>query len=123
MITKQVKIKNNYQCNPIYIWYNMDNALVFVFMNLFKTKQEYNLGSLWQLPESMNCRIIANNFRNLIANKLFLSFGSTTFMLQRRRVGCVFVALLAGYGLTYKRKHKNFWFLVIYGTVFHLNPI
>lgn len=94
--------------------------LFFVFMNLFKTKQEYNLGSLWQLPESMNFEIIANNFRNLIANKLFLSFGSTFLYCGVGASVGVFVALLAGYGLTHTSvKHKNFWFLVIYsGTVF-----
>lgn len=37
----------------------------------FKTKQEYNLGSLWELPVSFNAGIIFSNFKSLIANKLF----------------------------------------------------
>lgn len=94
--------------------------LFFVIMNLFKTKQEYNLGSLWVLPEHFNVGIIANNFKNLIANKLFLSFGSTFLYCGVGAASGVFIALLAGYGLTHTSiKHKNFWFLVIYsGTVF-----
>lgn len=94
--------------------------LFFVIMNLFKTKQEYNLGSLWELPESVNIGIIVNNFRDLVANKLFLSFGSTFLYCGIAAAAGVFIALLAGYGLTHTSvKHKNFWFMVIYcGTVF-----
>ena len=38
--------------------------LLFVILNLFKTKQEYNLGSLWELPVSFNAGIIFSNFIN-----------------------------------------------------------
>ncbi len=94
--------------------------ICFVLFNLFKTKQEYNLGSLWELPESFNMEIISINFRNLIANKLFLSFGSTFLYCSVAAVAGVFIALLAGYGLTHTNiRHKNFWFMLIYsGTIF-----
>lgn len=92
----------------------------FVVLNLFKTKQEYNLGSLWELPDSFNIGIIINNFRNLIANKLFLSFGSTFLYCGVGAAAGVFIALLAGYGLTHtKIRHRTFWFMLIYsGTIF-----
>ena len=94
--------------------------LLFVILNLFKTKQEYNLGSLWELPVSFNAGIIFSNFKSLIANKLFLSFGSTFLYCGVGAAAGVFIALLAGYGLTHTSvKHKNFWFMLIYsGTVF-----
>lgn len=94
--------------------------LFFVVINLFKTKQEYNLGSLWILPESFRIEVVAGNFKNLIANKLFLSFGSTFLYCGIGAFTGVFAALLAGYGLTHTGiRHKNFWFMVIYsGTVF-----
>jgi len=94
--------------------------LLFVIMNLFKTKQEYNLGYLWDLPKKFNFEIIVNNFKDLIANKLFLSFGNTLMYCAVAVFIGVFVSLLAGYGLTHTSiKHKTFWFLLIYsGTVF-----
>ena len=94
--------------------------IFFVLLNLFKTKQEYNLGSLWELPESFDFGIIVNNFRNLIANKLFLSFGSTFLYCGIGAAAGVFIALLAGYGLTHTNiRHKTFWFMLIYsGTIF-----
>lgn len=94
--------------------------LFFVAINLFKTKQEYNMGSLWQLPQQIDFSIIVNNFKNLIDNKLFLSFGSTFLYCGIGSTFGVFIALLAGYGLTHTGiKHKNFWFLIIYsGTIF-----
>lgn len=75
--------------------------LFFVILNLFKTKQEYNLGSLWELPDSFGFGILAGNFKNLIANKLFLSFGSTFLYCGIGAAVGVFIALLAGYGLTH----------------------
>ena len=45
------------------------SPLFFVILNVFKTKQEYNLGSFWTLPESSN---IADNFR-IVKRADFLS--------------------------------------------------
>ena len=47
--------------------------ICFVLFNLFKTKQEYNLGSLWELPESFNMEIIST-FANYCGGPHLRSF-------------------------------------------------
>lgn len=89
----------------------------FVVLNIFKTKQEYNLGSFWKLPQSFS---LMENFSNVVENRLFVSIGSSLLYAAAGAALAVFFALLAAYGLTHLRvKHKLFWFLFIYsGTIF-----
>ena len=91
--------------------------IIFVVLNIFKTKQEYNMGSFWQLPHSF---AVIDNFKNVVANKLFVYMGSSLLYAVGGAVLAVFFSLLAAYGLTHLRiKHKMFWFLFIYsGTIF-----
>ena len=91
--------------------------IIFVVLNIFKTKQEYNMGSFWQLPRSF---AVIDNFKNVVANKLFVYMGSSLLYAVGGAVLAVFFSLLAAYGLTHLRiKHKMFWFLFIYsGTIF-----
>lgn len=93
------------------------SPLFFVVMNIFKTKQEYNMGSFWALPESFN---LAENFQTVSESGLFASFGSSLLYSLLGAAFSVFIGLLAAYGLTHLRvKHKMFWFLFIYsGTIF-----
>ena len=46
--------------------------IIFVVLNIFKTKQEYNMGNFWQLPHSF---AVVDNFKNVVANKLFVICG------------------------------------------------
>lgn len=48
--------------------------IIFVVLNIFKTKQEYNMGNFWQLPHSF---AVVDNFKNVVANKLFVYMGSS----------------------------------------------
>ena len=91
--------------------------IIFVVLNIFKTKQEYNMGSFWQLPHSF---AVIDNFKNVVANKLFVYMGSSLLYAVGGAVLAVFFSLLAAYGLTHLRiKHNMFWFLFIYsGTIF-----
>ena len=91
--------------------------IIFVVLNIFKTKQEYNMGNFWQLPHSF---AVVDNFKNVVANKLFVYMGSSLLYAVGGAVLAVFFSLLAAYGLTHLRiKHKMFWFLFIYsGTIF-----
>lgn len=93
------------------------SPLFFVVLNVFKTKQEYNMGSFWTLPEGLN---IIDNLRTVIGTDLFSSFGSSLLYAVCGAAFSVFIGLLAAYGLTHLRiKHKMFWFLFIYsGTIF-----
>lgn len=91
--------------------------IVFVILNLFKTKKEYNLGSLWSLPQGNN---LVGNFKTLIANHIFDSFGVTLLYAFAGAGLAILIAIFAAYGLTHLRiKHKFFWFIMIYcGTIF-----
>ena len=93
------------------------SPLFFVVLNVFKTKQEYNMGSFWTLPEGLN---IMDNLQTVIGTDLFSSFGSSLLYAVCGAAFSVFIGLLAAYGLTHLRiKHKMFWFLFIYsGTIF-----
>ena len=91
--------------------------IFFVVMNVFKTKQEYNMGSFWSLPKN---NAVWDNLKNVVANKVLVSMGSSLLYAVVGAAMAVFIALLAAYGLTHLRiKHKLFWFLLIYsGTIF-----
>ena len=53
--------------------------IIFVVLNIFKTKQEYNMGSFWQLPHSF---AVIDNFicgRRSCPGSIFLSAGCIWF--------------------------------------------
>lgn len=54
--------------------------IIFVVLNIFKTKQEYNMGNFWQLPHSF---AVVDNFKNVVANKLFVYMGSSLIICGR----------------------------------------
>ncbi len=90
---------------------------IFAILNIAKTKQEYNLGSFWVLPEG--CHLM-ENFQSVVDSGLIQSAGASLLYAVTGAVFSVFLAMLAAYGLTHLRvRHKMFWFLFIYsGTVF-----
>lgn len=91
--------------------------LFFVIVNIVKTKQEYNMGSFWKLPEGFH---LAENFKTVAESGLFSSVGASFLYAVLGAVFSVIIALLAAYGLTHlKVKRKMLWFLFIYsGTIF-----
>lgn len=93
------------------------SPIFFVILNIFKTKQEYNMGSFWDLPKGF---YLVENFKTVVENKLFVFMGSSLLYAAVGAAMAVFFSLLAAYGLTHLRiRHKMFWFLFIYsGTVF-----
>ena len=92
--------------------------IAMVIMNVFKTKIEFNLGNLWLPPKDL--KNISENIKLCIDNKIFISFGSSLLYCGVGTIVGVFLAMLAGFGLTHTTiRHKVFWFLVIYsGTIF-----
>lgn len=94
--------------------------IFFVIMNIFKTKQEYNLGSFWSLPAGNAFTNLSNNFKSIVTNKVFNSVGASLLYSAVGTALAVFIAILAAYGLTHLHvQHKMFWFLFIYsGTIF-----
>lgn len=91
--------------------------LLFMILNIVKTKQEYNLGSFWSLPEGFH---LLANVKTVFETGLFASLGSSFLYAMLGAVFAVFIGLLAAYGLTHLRiKAKIFWFMFIYsGTIF-----
>ena len=89
----------------------------FVLLNIAKTKQEYNLGSFWTMPEGFHA---AENMQTVAESGLLSSIGSSFLYAVLGAAGSVLIGLLAAYGLTHLRiKAKLFWFLFIYsGTIF-----
>ena len=90
--------------------------IIFVVLNIFKTKQEYNMGSFWQLPHSF---AVIDNFKNVVANKLFVYMGSSLLYAVGGAVLAVFFSLLAAYGLTHlscpcQKKHRFFGAFFLY---------
>lgn len=92
--------------------------LLFVILNMFKSRQEYNWGSFWTLPEGFkfieNFSYFINGypiFRGLI-NSLFYALVGALF--------AVALGTLAAYGISHlKIRWKMFWFMLIYcGTIF-----
>lgn len=92
--------------------------IIFIFLNVFKGKHEYNLGSFWALPTKNN---IIENFDYLRRSAQVFSGMANSFIYAT--VGALFaviIGMLAAYGISHLRiKHKMFWFLFIYsGTIF-----
>ncbi|WP_026506529.1 carbohydrate ABC transporter permease [Butyrivibrio sp. MC2013] len=93
------------------------SPVFFVFLNVFKTKQEYNLGSLWLLPKGNN---LMANLKALVTSRVLQSMSVTLLYALSGAVLAVIIAMFAAYGLTHLNiRHKFFWFIMIYcGTVF-----
>lgn len=91
--------------------------LFFVILNIVKTRQEYNIGSFWSLPEGFH---LMENFQTVVDSGLFSSIGASLLYSALGAVFSVCIGLLAAYGLTHLHiKRKMFWFLFIYsGTIF-----
>ncbi len=90
----------------------------FVLLNTLKGKQEYNLGSLWELPKGCE---LADNIRYLMTNKVVFQGMASSFLYAI--LGAAFallMATLAAYAISHlKIRRKMFWFLFIYsGTIF-----
>lgn len=92
--------------------------VVFVLLNTLKGKQEYNLGSLWDLPKSN--QLIAN-IKYIIDSKVIFDGMTSSFLYAILGAGgALIMAILAAYAIAHlKIKHPMFWFLFIYsGTIF-----
>lgn len=94
--------------------------ILFVFLNLFKGRIEYNMGrgSFWRLPEGNN---FTDNFKNIIYGlPLFNGVFNSLIYALFGSLSSLIIGTLAAYGLSHLNiKHKGFWFLFIYsGTVF-----
>ncbi len=92
--------------------------IFFSFLNLFKSRIEYNLGSFWSFPEGNN---FTENWQGIIGGlPLFLGMRNSFLYAFLGALFSVIFGTLAAYGLSHLQiKHKRFWFLVIYsGTVF-----
>lgn len=93
------------------------SPMFFVMLNTFKTKREYNIGSLWLMPEGNH---FAENVRTLMSNRVLASMGVTFLYAFFGALFAVAISMFAAYGLTKLRiGHRFFWFIVIYsGTIF-----
>ncbi|SET75063.1 carbohydrate ABC transporter permease [Lacrimispora sphenoides] len=91
--------------------------LIFTVLNIVKTKQEYNMGSFWQLPEGFN---LVGNIKTVIESGILSSIGASLLYAVLGAGFSAFIGLLAAYALTHLRiRGKMFWFLFIYsGTIF-----
>ncbi|MEG0368981.1 MAG: carbohydrate ABC transporter permease [Hungatella sp.] len=92
--------------------------IVFVFMNTLKGKQEYNLGSLWDLPKGNQ---FVSNFQYIIESKVIFDGMASSFLYAILGAGfALVIAILAAYAISHLQiKHRLFWFLFIYsGTIF-----
>lgn len=92
--------------------------VAFVLLNTLKGKQEYNLGSLWQLPEGNQ---LLANLKYIWDSKVI--FGGMLNSFLYAILGAAFaliMAILAAYAISHLNiRGKMFWFLFIYsGTIF-----
>ncbi len=113
--TKRTKIIFNVILSIIsIIWMS---PIFFVFLNVFKTKQEYNLGSLWAMPQG---NYLLENIKTLVSNRVLQSLMVTLIYALSGAILAVIIAMFSAYALTHLRiKHKFFWFIMIYcGTIF-----
>ena len=92
--------------------------IIFVFINLFKTRVEYNTGSFWAFPEGNafmdNLRALSSGmqiFTSMLNGLLYALTGASVSLI---------CGVLAAYGLSHLNiKHRMFWFMFIYvGTIF-----
>ncbi len=92
--------------------------LFFSFLNLFKSRIEYNLGSFGSFPITNN---FLENWQGIVGGlPLFLGMRNSFFYAFLGAFYSVMLGTLAAYGLSHlKIAHKKFWFLIIYsGTIF-----
>lgn len=91
---------------------------VFAIFNIFKSKQEYNLGTFWALPTQ---NMLLDNIAYIREGAQVFSgmFNSLLYAVLGAFLA-VCMGMLAAYGLSHMEiKHKMFWFLFIYsGTIF-----
>ena len=92
--------------------------VLFSVLNMFKSRQEYNMGSFWDLPAG---NFILENVQYVQENaKIFQGMFSSLLYAVCGSVFAVIIGTLAAYGIAHlKIKHRMFWFMVIYsGTIF-----
>lgn len=92
--------------------------VVFSILNMFKSRQEYNMGSFWDLPTG---NFIMENVQYVQENaKIFQGMFSSLLYAVCGAVFAVIIGTLAAYAIAHlKIKHRMFWFMVIYsGTIF-----
>lgn len=92
--------------------------ILYAFVSSFKGRQEYNLGSFWDLPKG---NALLENFKSLnqsigITSGMFNSF----IYAVAGAAFAVIIATLAAYAISHLEiKHRVFWFMFIYsGTIF-----
>ncbi len=92
--------------------------IIFVFINLFKTRIEYNMGSFWSMPKG---NAFIDNFKYLLSGlPIFKSMrNGFIYALCGASISLV-CGVLAAYGISHlKIKYPMFWFMFIYtGTIF-----
>ena len=94
------------------------SPIVFVLLNLFKGKQEYNLGNLWKLPKGNE---FLSNLKYVWDNKVIFEGMANSFVYAVvGAFSALCMAVLAAYAISHLRiRHRMFWFLFIYcGTIF-----
>ena len=92
--------------------------IAFLIIASMKTKQEYNMSYIWDMPKSFGWAV---NFKYLADYSTVLqsAWNSILYGLAGG-FGCLIVASLAAYAIAKLNiRHRMFWFLFIYsGTIF-----
>ena len=92
--------------------------IIFLIIASMKTKQEYNMSYIWDMPRSFGW---ITNFRYLADYSTVLpSMVNSILYGLAGGFGCLVVASLAAYSIAKLHiRHRMFWFLLIYsGTIF-----
>lgn len=92
--------------------------ILFSFVNMFKTRIEYNLGSYWIFPEANH---FTENFDYVLKNVHLLDGMLNSFLYAMLgSILAIVFGVLAAYGVTCLNiKHPMLWFMIIYsGTIF-----
>lgn len=92
--------------------------VLFVLLNTLKGKQEYNLGSLWQLPKGVE--LFANLQYMKDSGQIFQGMANSFLYAVSGAAFAIVMAVMAAYAISHLRiRHRMFWFLFIYsGTIF-----
>ena len=107
MKSKYKWLINGILCLMTLVWIA---PVVFVLLNTLKGKQEYNLGSLWDLPKGSQ---LFENFKYIIDSKVIFDGMASSFLYAVLGAGgALIMAILAAYAIAHLRiKHPMFWFL------------
>ena len=92
--------------------------IAFLLIASMKTKQEYNMSYIWDMPKSFGWSV---NFKYLMDySSVLQSVGNSILYGLAGGLGCLVVASLAAYAIAKLNiRHRMFWFLMIYsGTIF-----